>query len=80
MIRASYSRAAALPAALLVLLTLPGPGAQTSMARYSSEILVSILGMSMWPHVFMKCFTARSANNSSKISSPMSSRSKYGWD
>lgn len=43
------------------LLTLPGPGAQTSMARYSSEILVSILGMSMWPHVFMKCFTARSA-------------------
>lgn len=43
------------------LLTLPGPGGQTTMARYSSEILVSILGMSMWPHVFMKCFTARSA-------------------
>lgn len=42
-------------------LTLPGPGEGTSMARYSSEILVSILGFSMWPHVFMKCFTARSA-------------------
>lgn len=42
-------------------LTLPGPGAATPMSRYSSEILVSILGFSMWPHVFMKCFTARSA-------------------
>lgn len=42
-------------------LTLPGPGAQTPISRYSSEILVSILGLSMWPHVFMKCFTARSA-------------------
>ncbi|MEM7151990.1 MAG: sodium:solute symporter family protein [Myxococcota bacterium] len=42
-------------------LTLPGPGEQTPISRYSSEILVSILGISMWPHVFMKCFTARSA-------------------
>jgi SSS family solute:Na+ symporter len=42
-------------------LTLPGPGGATPMSRYSSEILVSILGFSMWPHVFMKCFTARSA-------------------
>jgi len=42
-------------------LTLPGPGGQTPISRYSSEILVSILGLSMWPHVFMKCFTARSA-------------------
>jgi solute:Na+ symporter, SSS family len=42
-------------------LTLPGPGGQTPVSRYSSEILVSILGFSMWPHVFMKCFTARSA-------------------
>lgn len=41
-------------------LTLPGPG-QVSGAQYSSEILVSILGFSMWPQVFMKCFTARSA-------------------
>jgi SSS family solute:Na+ symporter len=42
-------------------LTLPGPGQQSPISRYSSEILVSILGFSMWPHVFMKCFTARSA-------------------
>jgi solute:Na+ symporter, SSS family len=42
-------------------LTLPGPGEQSPISRYSSEILVSILGFSMWPHVFMKCFTARSA-------------------
>jgi SSS family solute:Na+ symporter len=42
-------------------LTLPGPGGQTPATRYSSEILVSILGFSMWPHMFMKCFTARSA-------------------
>ena len=42
-------------------LTLPGPGEQTPISRYSSEVLVSILGFSMWPHVFMKCFTARSA-------------------
>jgi SSS family solute:Na+ symporter len=42
-------------------LTLPGPEARTSYYQYSSEILVSILGFSMWPHLFMKCFTARSA-------------------
>lgn len=42
-------------------LTLPGPEGKTSIARYSSEILVSILGFAMWPHMFMKCFTARSA-------------------
>jgi SSS family solute:Na+ symporter len=42
-------------------LTLPGPGQGTSAYQYSSEILVSVLGFSMWPHLFMKCFTARSA-------------------
>lgn len=42
------------------LLTLPGPG-PTSPAQYSAEVLVSMLGFSMWPQVFMKCFTARSA-------------------
>ncbi len=41
-------------------LVLPGPG-PTSPAQYSAEILVSILGFSMWPQVFMKCFTAKSA-------------------
>jgi SSS family solute:Na+ symporter len=41
-------------------LTLPGPG-NVGEGEYSSEILVSMLGFSMWPQVFMKCFTARSA-------------------
>ncbi len=41
-------------------LTLPGP-APTSYGQYTSEIIVSMLGFSMWPQVFMKCFTARSA-------------------
>ncbi len=41
-------------------LVLPGPG-DTTGGQYSAEILVSILGFSMWPQVFMKCFTARSA-------------------
>jgi SSS family solute:Na+ symporter len=40
-------------------LTLPGPGL-TSSWTYTSEVLVSILGFTMWPQVFMKCFTARS--------------------
>ena len=41
-------------------LVLPGPG-PTSDGQYTAEVLVSILGFSMWPQVFMKCFTARSA-------------------
>lgn len=41
-------------------LTLPGPK-PTSPWRYSSEVIVSALGFTVWPHVFMKCFTARSA-------------------
>ncbi|MEM6290468.1 MAG: sodium:solute symporter family protein [Myxococcota bacterium] len=41
-------------------LTLPGPGPTTD-GQYTAEVLVSILGFSMWPQVFMKCFTARSA-------------------
>ncbi len=42
-------------------LTLPGPGAGTTDYQWSAEVLLSILGFSMWPQVFMKCFTARSA-------------------
>jgi SSS family solute:Na+ symporter len=41
-------------------LTLPGPK-PTSPWRYSSEVIVSALGFTVWPHIFMKCFTARSA-------------------
>jgi SSS family solute:Na+ symporter len=41
-------------------LVLPGPG-PTSGVQWSAEVLVSVLGFSMWPQVFMKCFTAKSA-------------------
>lgn len=41
--------------------TLPGPPPGTSHARYTSEVVVSALGVAMWPHVFMKLYTANSA-------------------
>lgn len=45
------------------LLTMPGltaGGAPWSWGGYSSAILSSALGFLMWPHLFMKSFTARS--------------------
>ena len=45
------------------MLTVPGltaAGEPWSMGEFSSYILVSMLGFSFWPHVFMKAFTARS--------------------
>jgi SSS family solute:Na+ symporter len=45
------------------MLTLPGltaDGSPWSWGGYSSAILVSAIGLSMWPHLFMKAFTARS--------------------
>ncbi len=45
------------------LLTAPGlaaDGSPWSWGAYSSSILVSALGISLWPHLFMKAFTARS--------------------
>lgn len=42
-------------------LTLPGPEGASTPYVYTSEVLVSVLGFTMWPHLFMKCFTARSA-------------------
>ncbi len=42
-------------------LTLPGPGPGTTDFQWSAEVLLSILGFTMWPQVFMKCFTARNA-------------------
>ncbi|MEM1190928.1 MAG: sodium:solute symporter family protein [Pseudomonadota bacterium] len=44
------------------LLDLPGldaDGQPWSWAAYSSAILVSAVGIQMWPHLFMKAFTAR---------------------
>ena len=44
------------------LLELPGlaaNGEPWSWAGYSSAILISAVGLTMWPHLFMKAFTAR---------------------
>ncbi len=47
--------AAAKPMQLLV-----GPGTKMSYSAYWSAILVSVLGFAMWPHLFMKAYTAKS--------------------
>jgi len=39
---------------------LVGPGTKMSFAGFSSALLVSVLGFSMWPHLFMKAYTAKS--------------------
>jgi SSS family solute:Na+ symporter len=39
---------------------LTGAGEPWTVAAFSSDVLVSILGFSFWPHLFMKAFTARS--------------------
>lgn len=44
------------------LLRAPGPlpgGGTWSWGEYSSAILVSVIGFSFWPHLFMKAFSAR---------------------
>jgi SSS family solute:Na+ symporter len=44
------------------LLELPGltaAGEPWSWAGYTSAILISAVGLTMWPHIFMKAFTAR---------------------
>ncbi len=44
------------------LLSVPGltaGGAPWSWGAYASAILVSVVGFTMWPHLFMKAFTAR---------------------
>jgi SSS family solute:Na+ symporter len=39
---------------------LAADGAPWSWAGYSSAVIVSAVGFSMWPHLFMRAFTARS--------------------
>lgn len=39
---------------------LTGAGTAWSWSEYSSAVLVSTIGFSMWPHVFMRAFSARS--------------------
>jgi len=48
---------------LRAMLTPPGlaaDGSAWSWAGYTSAVLVSAVGFSMWPHLFMRAFTARS--------------------
>jgi len=40
--------------------TAEGEGTPWSWGAYSSSILVSAIGVTMWPHLFMKAFTAKS--------------------
>jgi SSS family solute:Na+ symporter len=46
---------AAKPTHLLV-----GPGTKMDFLPFASAVLVSVLGFSMWPHLFMKAYTAKS--------------------
>jgi len=38
---------------------LTSAGAPWSWGEYSTAVLISIIGFSVWPHIFMKAFTAR---------------------
>ncbi len=39
---------------------LVGPGSKMGYVEYATAVLVSVLGFSMWPHLFMKAYTAES--------------------
>jgi SSS family solute:Na+ symporter len=39
---------------------LVGPGTKMSSAAFATALLVSVLGFVMWPHLFMKAYTAKS--------------------
>ena len=39
---------------------LVGPGTNMGFAAFTSATLVSVLGFAMWPHLFMKAYTAKS--------------------
>jgi SSS family solute:Na+ symporter len=39
---------------------LVGPDAQMGFMPFATAVLVSVLGFSMWPHLFMKAYTAKS--------------------
>jgi SSS family solute:Na+ symporter len=38
---------------------LVGPGTSMSFMAYSTAVLVSVLGFTMWPHLFMKAYTVK---------------------
>jgi solute:Na+ symporter, SSS family len=56
---AMFERIAEVRPELLVAPGLDGSGQPWSWGAYSSAILASAIGLVMWPHLFMKAFTAR---------------------
>lgn len=56
---AMFERLAAERPALLLAPGLTAGGSPWSWGEYSSAVIVSIVGFSVWPHLFMKAFTAR---------------------
>jgi solute:Na+ symporter, SSS family len=54
-----FDRIAAERPELLVPPGLTGGGEAWSWGEYSTAVLVSVIGFSVWPHLFMKAFTAR---------------------
>jgi SSS family solute:Na+ symporter len=55
-----FERIAAERPELLQVPGLAADGSPWSWGAYSSAIVVSAIGLSLWPHLFMKAFTARS--------------------
>jgi solute:Na+ symporter, SSS family len=55
-----FEQIAAARPELLTVPGLDGAGRPWTWGEYSSAVLVSAIGFSMWPHLFMKAFTARS--------------------
>jgi len=54
-----FVRIAAEKPEMLLAPGLASSGASWGWGEYSSAVLVSIIGFSVWPHLFMKAFTAR---------------------
>lgn len=56
---AMFERIAEIRPELLSMPGLTAAGETWSWGAYSSAILSSVIGLSMWPHIFMKAFSAR---------------------
>jgi SSS family solute:Na+ symporter len=58
-VHAMFARIASEKPELLVAPGLTTTGEPWNWGEYSSAVLVSVIGFSVWPHLFMKAFTAR---------------------
>ena len=52
-------------------LTIGNEGSKISAARYSSNIVVSMLGFVMWPHLFTKSYTTTAYSEMEKNDLPL---------